>query len=71
MQGNRNVPFSSVVPFSSICPLFLDPHERRRRVQVTIEVHANLPDGASDKLVRDVTENCRTLRFTDFGFEEA
>jgi hypothetical protein len=39
-------------------------------VQVTIEVHANLPEGAGDKLVRDVTENCRTLRFTDFGFEE-
>ncbi len=39
-------------------------------VQVTIEVHANLPDGAGDKLVRDVTENCRTLKFTDFGFEE-
>jgi predicted AAA+ superfamily ATPase len=40
-------------------------------VQVTIEVHASLPDGAGDKLVRDVTENCRTLRFTDFGFEES
>lgn len=39
-------------------------------VQVTIEVHADLPDGAADKLVRDVTENCRTLKFTDFGFEE-
>ncbi|MGD0769931.1 MAG: Swt1 family HEPN domain-containing protein [Tepidisphaeraceae bacterium] len=41
------------------------------KVQVSIEVHAELPDGAGDKLVRDVTENCRTLKFTDFGFEEA
>ena len=40
-------------------------------VQITIEVQADLPDGAGDKLVRDVTENCRTLKFTDFGFEEA
>jgi hypothetical protein len=39
-------------------------------VQITIEVHADLPDGAGDKLVRDVTDNCRTLKFTDFGFEE-
>jgi predicted AAA+ superfamily ATPase len=40
-------------------------------VQITIEVQADLPDGAADKLVRDVTENCRTLKFSDFGFEEA
>jgi predicted AAA+ superfamily ATPase len=39
-------------------------------VQITIEIHAELPDGAGDKLVRDVTENCRTLKFTDFGFEQ-
>jgi predicted AAA+ superfamily ATPase len=40
------------------------------RVTVTLEIHAELPDGASDKLVRDVTENCRTLRFESYGFEE-
>jgi predicted AAA+ superfamily ATPase len=39
-------------------------------VEITIEIHAELPDGAGDKLVRDVTENCRTLKFTDYGFEE-
>src|SRR5262249_53165177 len=39
-------------------------------VEITIEIHADLPDGASDKLVRDVTENCRTLKFSDYGFEE-
>jgi hypothetical protein len=26
--------------------------------------------GAGDKIVRDVTENCRTLKFKEFGFEE-
>ncbi|HJT30911.1 MAG TPA: Swt1 family HEPN domain-containing protein [Pirellulales bacterium] len=39
-------------------------------VEVTLEIHANLPDGASDKLARDITENCRTLRFDTHGFEE-
>jgi hypothetical protein len=28
------------------------------------------PDGAADKLVRDVPENCRTLKFLEFGFEQ-
>jgi hypothetical protein len=40
-------------------------------VEVTLEIHAELPEGANDKLVRDVTENCRTLRFGTYGFEEA
>jgi predicted AAA+ superfamily ATPase len=40
------------------------------QVEITLEIRAELPDGASDKLVRDVTENCRTLKFADFGFEE-
>lgn len=31
---------------------------------------AEMSDGASDKTIRDVTENCRTLRFESFGFEE-
>ena len=40
------------------------------KVEITIEVQAELADGASDKLVRDVTENCRTLKFTEYGFED-
>lgn len=40
-------------------------------VEITLEVHAELPEGASEKLVRDVTENCRTLRFSNYGFEES
>jgi predicted AAA+ superfamily ATPase len=39
-------------------------------IQVTLEIQAQLQDGASDKTIRDVTENCRTLRFDSFGFEE-
>ncbi|MCA9235611.1 MAG: ATP-binding protein, partial [Planctomycetales bacterium] len=40
-------------------------------VQVTLEMQVKLPEGASEKLVRDVTENCRTLKFDSYGFEES
>jgi predicted AAA+ superfamily ATPase len=40
------------------------------QVKVTIEIEATLPDGASDQLVRTVTENSRTLKFTSHGFEK-
>lgn len=39
-------------------------------VEITLEIEAKLPDGATDKLVRDITKNCRTLKFTNYGFEE-
>ncbi|MDX1997956.1 MAG: DUF499 domain-containing protein, partial [Thermoanaerobaculia bacterium] len=38
-------------------------------VTVTLEVEAKLPSGASDQIVRTVTENSRTLKFTSHGFE--
>jgi hypothetical protein len=38
-------------------------------VTVTIEIEASLQDGASDQIVRTVTENSRTLKFTSHGFE--
>jgi predicted AAA+ superfamily ATPase len=40
-------------------------------VDITIEIQAELGADATDKLVRDVTENCRTLKFSSYGFEEA
>jgi hypothetical protein len=39
-------------------------------VEITLEIQAELPEAAPEKLVRDVTENCRTLRFDSYGFEE-
>jgi hypothetical protein len=39
-------------------------------VTVTIEIEAELPDGSPDQVVRTVTENCRTLKFTSQGFEQ-
>jgi hypothetical protein len=39
-------------------------------VAVTLEVEANLPNGATEQLVRIVNENCRTLKFGSHGFEE-
>lgn len=38
-------------------------------VTVTIEIEAKLPNGATDPLMRTVTENSRTLKFESFGFE--
>ena len=40
------------------------------RVTVTLEVDAEVPSGAPDHVVRTVTENSRTLKFTNQGFEK-
>jgi hypothetical protein len=40
------------------------------KVTVTLEVEAQIPSGASDQVVRIVTENSRTLKFTSHGFEK-
>ncbi|NCA72826.1 MAG: AAA+ family ATPase, partial [Sphingobacteriia bacterium] len=42
----------------------------RAKVTVTLEIEAEMPDGAPDQVVRTVTENCRTLKFTSQGFEQ-
>ena len=39
-------------------------------VEVTVEISASTAEGFDDALVRTVTENARTLHFTDKGFEE-
>jgi len=39
-------------------------------VTVTLEIEATLPSGASDQLVRTVTENSRTLKLESQGFEQ-
>jgi predicted AAA+ superfamily ATPase len=41
------------------------------KVKVTLEIEAEIPSGAPDHVVRVVTENSRTLKFTSQGFEEA
>jgi hypothetical protein len=35
-----------------------------------LEIDAQIPNGSPEKVVRIVTENCRTLKFSDHGFEE-
>jgi hypothetical protein len=40
------------------------------KVTVTLEVEAEIPSGAPDHVVRVVTENSRTLKFTSQGFEK-
>jgi len=40
------------------------------KVKVTLEAEAEIPAGAPDHVVRTVTENSRTLKFTSQGFEK-
>jgi predicted AAA+ superfamily ATPase len=39
-------------------------------VTVTLEIEARIPSGAPDSVVRTVTENSRTLKFSQQGFEK-
>jgi hypothetical protein len=38
-------------------------------VRVVLEIEASVPDGATDEIVRIVTENARSLKFDSQGFE--
>lgn len=40
------------------------------KVELTLEVNVNAPNGIPSTTVRTVSENCRTLKVTDFGFGE-
>ncbi len=39
-------------------------------VEVTVEIHARIPDGVPEATERSVSENCRTLRFQHAAFED-
>ena len=39
-------------------------------VKVTLEIQAEIASGAPENVVRTVTENCRTLKFAEHGFEK-
>jgi hypothetical protein len=39
-------------------------------VSITLEIQAGVVNGVPEKIVRIVNENCRTLKFTQAGFEE-
>ena len=43
---------------------------RGAQVEVTLDIAADIPDGAPDHVVRTITENGRTLKFTSQGFED-
>ena len=40
------------------------------RVTVTLDIEVHTPEGVPDNVVSIVSENCRTLKFTNFGFEQ-
>ncbi|MDR0710552.1 MAG: hypothetical protein LBF77_10865, partial [Spirochaetaceae bacterium] len=39
------------------------------RIKVTMDIDVELPNGASDDIVRTVKENCKTLKFIESNFE--
>ena len=40
-------------------------------MRLTLEIEADFEDQVpDDKVIRDVTENCSTLKFRDAGFEK-
>ena len=44
--------------------------QKNATVRLTLEIEAEVPEGAPDNIVRIVTENARTLKFRTHGFEE-
>ena len=40
------------------------------KVKVTLEIEAKVTEGIPDNVIRTVSENCKTLKFTSQGFEE-
>jgi len=39
-------------------------------IEVTLEIQGTMPNGVPPDTRRAITENCRTLRFDSYGFEE-
>jgi len=39
-------------------------------IKVTLDIEAEMPNGAPENVVRTVTENSRTLKFSSHGFEK-
>lgn len=40
------------------------------KVEITLEIQADVPKGVPDNAVRAITENCRALKFKTRGFEK-
>ncbi|MCY4343961.1 MAG: Swt1 family HEPN domain-containing protein [Gammaproteobacteria bacterium] len=43
----------------------------KAQVKVTLEIEAEVPEGAPDDVVRTVTENSHALKFASYGFEKS
>ena len=53
------------------CASTIRPHDAALKPDaLTLEINAEVPTGAPDNAVRTVTENCRTLKYSDHGFEK-
>ena len=38
-------------------------------MEITIQIQAHFPNGASEQVIRTITENCKTLKFQSYGFD--
>lgn len=52
------------------CGAAVGRHYLAQLADAELEIQARLPEGASQEVRRVVEENCRTLRFSSFGYEE-
>ncbi len=43
---------------------------QKNGVKVTLEIQATIPNGIPADVVQIIKENCQTLHFEGFGFEE-
>lgn len=43
---------------------------KNAKVKVTLEIEAEEEEGIPDNVIRAVSENCKTLKFTSQGFED-
>jgi hypothetical protein len=39
-------------------------------IEITLEIDAEVAEGVPDTVVRTVSENCNSLKFRTYGFEE-
>ena len=42
----------------------------KANVEINLEINAEIPEGVPENVERTVTENCRALKFKNFGFEK-
>jgi hypothetical protein len=61
---NRDVPAISKEVIQHLTDLLTS------NVDITLEIQAQVPEGIPENVMRIISENCRTLKFENHGFEK-